>query len=140
MSPTRAAGLIVFRNVNQAVQFLMLQTSYGEHHWTPPKGHVDPGESDWITALRETKEESGLTENELQVYKDICKTLNYEVKGKPKAVVYWLAKLKNPEHPVKLSSEHQDLKWLPLHQAQEIAGYEDMKALLADFHEKAQKL
>lgn len=38
MSPTRAAGLVIFRNVNQAVQFLLLQTSYGEHHWTPPKG------------------------------------------------------------------------------------------------------
>lgn len=30
-------------------------------------GHVDPGESDWITALRETKEEAGLTENDLEV-------------------------------------------------------------------------
>ncbi|KOB65136.1 Diadenosine tetraphosphatase, partial [Operophtera brumata] len=60
MAPTRAAGLVIFRNVNQVVQYLMLQTSYGEHHWTPPKGHVDPGESDWVTALRETKEEAGL--------------------------------------------------------------------------------
>lgn len=38
MSPTRAAGLVIFRNMNQAIQFLMLQTSYGQHHWTPPKG------------------------------------------------------------------------------------------------------
>lgn len=42
MAPTRAAGLVIFRNVNQIVQYLMLQTSYGEHHWTPPKGkHTD---------------------------------------------------------------------------------------------------
>lgn len=38
MSPTRAAGLVIFRNVNKVIQFLMLQTSYGENHWTPPKG------------------------------------------------------------------------------------------------------
>lgn len=38
MSATRAAGLVIFRNMNQVVQFLMLQTSYGKHHWTPPKG------------------------------------------------------------------------------------------------------
>lgn len=38
MSPKRAAGLVIFRSVNQAIEFLMLQTSYGEHHWTPPKG------------------------------------------------------------------------------------------------------
>lgn len=30
-------------------------------------GHVDTGESDWVTALRETKEEAGLSENELDV-------------------------------------------------------------------------
>ncbi|XP_026743670.1 bis(5'-nucleosyl)-tetraphosphatase [asymmetrical] [Trichoplusia ni] len=140
MSATRAAGLVIFRNMNQVVQFLMLQTSYGKHHWTPPKGHVDPGESDWITALRETKEEAGLSEDELNVYKDVSKELNYEVGGKPKVVVYWLAKLKNPETKVTLSDEHQDLKWLPLEEAQEISGFDDMNRLLAEFHEKARTL
>ncbi|KAM3956700.1 purine phosphoribosyltransferase family protein Apf [Aphomia sociella] len=140
MSPTRAAGLVIFRNANQALQFLLLQTSYGEYHWTPPKGHVDPGESDWITALRETKEEAGLTENDLEIYKDISKMLHYNVKGKPKVVVYWLAKLKDPQKEVKLSNEHQDLKWLPVQQAQDLSGFEDMKKLLAEFYEKAQKL
>lgn len=76
----------------------------------------------------------------LQIYKDISKTLNYEVKGKPKVVVYWLAKLKDPHKNVTLSDEHQDLKWLPLQQAQEIAGYDDMKSLLTEFYEKAYKL
>ncbi|PZC83092.1 hypothetical protein B5X24_HaOG208565 [Helicoverpa armigera] len=165
MSAKRAAGLVIFRNVNQAVQFLMLQTSYGEHHWTPPKGkwkvtvkviqipelvfvirykhvpgHVDPGESDWITALRETKEEAGLSEEHLEIYKDVSKTLNYNVNGKPKVVVYWLAKLRDPETKVQLSDEHQNLKWLPLKEAQEISGYEDMKQLLTDFNEKAKLL
>ncbi|XP_013193503.1 bis(5'-nucleosyl)-tetraphosphatase [asymmetrical] [Amyelois transitella] len=140
MSPTRAAGLVIYRKVSQGIQFLLLQTSYGEHHWTPPKGHVDPGESDWVTALRETKEEAGFSEVDLEIHKDISKTLDYNVKGKPKAVVYWLAKLKNPNQEVKLSHEHQDLKWLPLQQAQEISGYDDMKQLLAEFNEKALKL
>lgn len=129
-------------------------------------GHVDPGESDWVTALRETQEEAGLSENEmeviiriripslmkfelsltvfiyvlLQIYKDISKTLDYKVKGKPKTVVYWLAKLKNPDQKINLSEEHQDLKWLPLQEAQEISGYDDMNMLLQEFHEKAQKL
>lgn len=76
----------------------------------------------------------------LQIYKDISKTLNYKVKGNPKTVVYWLAKLKNADQKVKLSEEHQDLKWLPLQQAQEISGFSDMKVLLQEFHEMAQKL
>ena len=34
----RAAGLIIFRRITNEIEFLLLQTSYGEHHWTPPKG------------------------------------------------------------------------------------------------------
>lgn len=75
-----------------------------------------------------------------QVYKDVSKELNYEVGGKPKVVVYWLAKLKNPETKVTLSDEHQDLKWLPLAEAQKISGFDDMNLLLAEFHEKARTL
>lgn len=66
--------------------------------------------------------------------------MDYQVKGKPKVVVYWLAKLKDPQKSIELSDEHQDLKWLPLQKAQEIAGYNDMKQLLAEFNEKAQEL
>jgi bis(5'-nucleosidyl)-tetraphosphatase len=34
-----AAGFIIFRQVEQnPIEYLLLQTSYGEHHWTPPKG------------------------------------------------------------------------------------------------------
>ncbi|XP_014364644.2 bis(5'-nucleosyl)-tetraphosphatase [asymmetrical] [Papilio machaon] len=140
MSLTSAAGLVIFRYSNKVIQFLLLQTSYGQNHWTPPKGHVDPGESNWVTALRETKEEAGYSENDLEIYKDVSYTLNYEVNQKPKCVIYWLAKLKNPEQSVTLSDEHQDYKWLPLQQAQDLSGYDDMKLLLADFYEKALKL
>lgn len=40
----RACGLIVFRLLANCappkdnIEYLLLQTSYGEHHWTPPKG------------------------------------------------------------------------------------------------------
>jgi hypothetical protein len=36
---TAAAGFIIFRRMAQTpIEYLLLQTSYGEHHWTPPKG------------------------------------------------------------------------------------------------------
>jgi bis(5'-nucleosidyl)-tetraphosphatase len=89
----------------------LLQTSYGEHHWTPPKGHVDPGETEMATAIRETVEESGLKKGDLKIYEDVKRILNYKVKGKPKVVTYWLAELVNPQAKVKLSEEHQDYKW-----------------------------
>lgn len=36
-------------------------------------GHVDPGESDYETALRETEEEAGLTKDNLKIIKDFKK-------------------------------------------------------------------
>lgn len=39
----RACGFIVFRRLAACapadnIEYLLLQTSYGKHHWTPPKG------------------------------------------------------------------------------------------------------
>lgn len=38
MSPKVAAGFVVFRAISNQIEYLLLQTSYGIHHWTPPKG------------------------------------------------------------------------------------------------------
>lgn len=40
-----AAGFIIFRQVQSKIEYLLLQTSYGRHHWTPPKG-------EWLYALK----------------------------------------------------------------------------------------
>lgn len=34
----RAAGLVVFRKAVQGFEYLLMQHSYGEKHWSPPKG------------------------------------------------------------------------------------------------------
>lgn len=33
-----AAGLVIFRRFQNQIQFLLLKHSYGDKHWTPPKG------------------------------------------------------------------------------------------------------
>ncbi|XP_006626761.2 bis(5'-nucleosyl)-tetraphosphatase [asymmetrical] [Lepisosteus oculatus] len=134
----RAGGLIVFRRLAQAVpdtiQFLLLQTSYGEHHWTPPKGHVDPGEDDMTAALRETEEEAGLGPAQLRLVDGYRRELRYEVRGRAKTVVYWLAELRDPGAAVRLSREHQDYRWLGLEQACGLAGHTDMQDALRAAH------
>ncbi|PAV60360.1 hypothetical protein WR25_07834 [Diploscapter pachys] len=128
----RAAGLVVYRKLDNKTQFLLLQASYPPHHWTPPKGHVDPGEDEWIAALRETKEEAGIDSKELDIHKDCHETLRYTAHNKPKSVKYWLARLKNPED-VQLSHEHQNHMWAELDEAVSIADYAEMGALLKKF-------
>ena len=41
MSKRIAAGFIIFRRLERnPIEYLLLQTSYGEHHWTPPKDKI----------------------------------------------------------------------------------------------------
>ena len=54
-----AAGFLIFRRVMNKIEYLLQQASYGDFHWSPPKGHVDPGEDTFETALREVREEAG---------------------------------------------------------------------------------
>ncbi|XP_063813872.1 bis(5'-nucleosyl)-tetraphosphatase [asymmetrical] isoform X2 [Pseudophryne corroboree] len=135
----RACGLIIFRRVLSAgmsdIEFLLLQTSYGIYHWTPPKGHVDPGEDDMTTALRETEEEAGLHPSQFRIVDGFRKELKYNVKNKQKTVLYWLAELSDPNASVKLSSEHQDFRWLQLQEACKFAGYPDMQDTLNEAYQ-----
>lgn len=140
----RAAGLIIYRLVEKRIEYLLLQTSYGQHHWTPPKGHVDSGESDFETALRETEEEAGLKAQDLDIDKDFKVELRYQATHHThgltdKVVTYWLAKLLSNETEVKLSDEHQDLKWLGLAEACKLSGYQDMQNALKQCDEKIQR-
>uniref|UniRef100_A0AAQ4R6G1 Bis(5'-nucleosyl)-tetraphosphatase [asymmetrical] n=3 Tax=Gasterosteus aculeatus TaxID=69293 RepID=A0AAQ4R6G1_GASAC len=135
----RACGFIVFRRLAVVpppdnIEYLLLQTSYGEHHWTPPKGHVDPGEEDLITALRETKEEAGLGAEQLQVLDGFVQELRYEVRGRPKEVLYWLAELRDPGTAVTLSDEHQDYRWARVEEACTLAQYKDLQDTLRAAH------
>lgn len=34
----RAAGFLIFRRLNSQTEYLLLKASYGNKHWTPPKG------------------------------------------------------------------------------------------------------
>ena len=95
-------------------------------------GHVDPGESEYETALRETEEEAGLKADQLTVYKEFEKSLHYTVRGKPKKVVYWLSQLTDPADKVVMSEEHQDFKWLKLEAACTLAKFPDQIELLKE--------
>lgn len=82
------------------------------------------------TALRETREETGLTSSDFKIIEHTKKELNYPVKGRPKRVIYWLAQLINCNAEVRLSDEHTEYKWLPLKEACALAKYEDAIDLL----------
>ena len=122
-----SAGIILF-NENKERNFLLL--NYPSGHWDFVKGKMEDGEDTRTTALRETREETGITdiefcngfEEEIEYY--------FRIEGKEihKKVIFFLARTKTTD--VKLSHEHLNFIWLDFEHALEKTTYENAKNLL----------
>ena len=59
--PVPQGGGIVFRRDGDAVSILLVTAKRDPTLWVLPKGHIETGESEADTALREVEEEAGVT-------------------------------------------------------------------------------
>ena len=137
-NPIRIAGLAVFRVREGAgvdtAEWLLLKTSFITHTWSPPKGHLEPGEDDMAAALRETREEAGLEAEQLTVWRDIRQTHRYRRYGYPFLLTLFLARVKDYDQEIRLSSEHQDHKWLRIEDAVLTLWFPEMGTILRKFN------
>lgn len=128
MPSERSAGVIIFTREDGISKYLLLQ--YGEGHWDFPKGHVEQGETDKGAAVRETREETGITD--LHFVEGFQETLSYfyrkEGKTFHKDVIFFLAE--TPQSEVKLSHEHVGFAWLGITDAITKATFKNAKQLL----------
>jgi len=121
-----SAGIILFNKLNE--KFLLL--NYPSKHWDFVKGKMEKGETAHETALRETNEETGISdvefidgfEEEIEYY---FYANNQEIHKK---VIFFLGKTKTSE--IILSHEHLDYIWLEFDNALEKTTYENAKNLL----------
>ncbi|HLD49151.1 MAG TPA: NUDIX domain-containing protein, partial [archaeon] len=98
--------------------------------WDYVKGHVEKGESEEETLLREAKEEAGLMD--LKIIDGFKEKIKYFFKadGKliSKEVVFYLAETKTEE--IVLSHEHKDFRWLSFEKARDLVTFKNAKELL----------
>lgn len=71
----KSCGVIPFRRHNGETEILLLLQRENEC-WSFPKGHMEPWETEQATALRELREESGLT---VQLQPDFRTTVEYRI-------------------------------------------------------------
>ena len=93
---------------------------------------MDPGETEFETAMRETSEEAGLKKEQLRILDNFQSVMHYEAFGKPKKVVLWLSELTDPEAKVTLSYEHSEFKWANLDDALSLVEFAEMQKALKD--------
>jgi 8-oxo-dGTP pyrophosphatase MutT (NUDIX family) len=138
-----SAGVIIYRKEEGKVLFLLLFKKYKTEYWDLTKGHVEKGEDPMQTAIREAKEEAGITDLEfIPEFKEKVSWI-YKLEGKlmNKTVTYYLAETKTKE--AKISEEHLKPGWFTLEEAEKVLKYKDSKELLRKaqkFIEKNEKL
>ena len=125
------AGFIVYRKTTEGAKFLILY--HRGDYWNFPKGHIESEEKSLTAALRETKEETGLTIRDLRILHGFKAYERFYFKrggqGIFKIVIFYLAETHNRE--VKISYEHQGYGWFLFRDAQKILGkYRDSRNVL----------
>ena len=123
-----SAGIILYNNDNDQIQFLVLK--YPGGHWDFVKGKMENSEEPKQTAIRETKEETGIIDVEFidGFNEEISYTFYVKNEEIDKKVIFYLGKTKSTE--IVLSHEHLDFAWLNLKDAMNRITYENAKIVL----------
>jgi bis(5'-nucleosidyl)-tetraphosphatase len=129
-----SAGIVLFRKEGSKILFLLLH--YPSGHWDFVKGKMEKGESIHQTAIRETEEETGITDiTFLENFEEwIEYDFQYQGELVHKKVVFFLAETKIEN--VKISHEHVDYTWMDYTTSMEKTTFDNAKTVLT----KAQKL
>jgi bis(5'-nucleosidyl)-tetraphosphatase len=129
-----SAGIVLFRKEGSKKLFLLLH--YPSGHWDFVKGKMEQGESTHQTAIRETQEETGITD--ITFIEDFEEWIEYNFKYQgelvQKKVVFFLAETKSKQ--VNISHEHNGYIWMDYNSSMEKTTFDNAKTVLT----KAQKL
>ena len=126
MRREKSCGALVFRKTGDHYDLVLLRHRFGGH-WSFPKGHVEAGENEFQTALREVWEETGLKIHLLDGFRE---TVEYSPKpGVRKQVVYFLGEAEN-DQLIPQEEEISELRWAPLDRAGEMVTFANDKRLI----------
>lgn len=137
MADEKSCGAIIFTYENNIRKYVIL-SGVGSYkgYYGFPKGHMEAGETEQETALREVKEETGL---DVVLYKDF-KTVDEHMlarEGRPndkKTNIYFLAEYHDQEF-VMQRSEVSEIILLDYQEAMNTLQYEESKRELMEAEE-----
>ena len=117
----KSCGCIIIKD-----QKVLLVYEKNRNFWGFPKGHMEDGETEIETALREVKEEVGL---DVEIDKKRRYTLNYVINNEiDKTTVLYIAKAKN-EKIIMQESEIENTKWCSFEEALNMLTFDDWKEM-----------
>ncbi|MEV0230086.1 NUDIX hydrolase [Nonomuraea sp. NPDC050786] len=114
----RAAGAVVWRGEESRPEVAVIHRP-NYHDWTFPKGKLKSGEHEIAAALREVREETGLT----VLLGRALPPVHYLSTGRLKRVDYWVARVAGDDG-FSPGDEVDELRWLPVEEARRLLTYE----------------
>ena len=128
MKEQLSAGIITYRIYNGQPHFLVLHYPHG--HWDLPKGKIEEGETLQQAALRELKEETGLSAHIMDGFQEqLGYFFRHDGQLIQKSVYFFVGEAS--EGQVILSYEHIGFEWLPYDQAIERLTFENAQEVLS---------
>lgn len=129
-----SAGTLAYKKTAEGVKFLLLY--HGGGYWNFPKGKIEVEEKSFQAAVRETKEETGLSGQDLKFadnFKTYEKFVFWRGRGTAKIkvfkiVIFYLAEAKKSW--IKLSYEHDGYGWFTYKEAMRILKHKDSQRVL----------
>lgn len=126
LSCTHAGGIVV-KLEDEYLKYLLVRSSTDPSIWIFPKGHIEPGESPEMTALREVLEETGIKA-------EILSTLgesNFTKEERKVRVLYFVMRYRASGY----AHEDREVKWCRYDEAVATLSFEDSVEVLKKANE-----
>lgn len=129
MNIEKACGAVVFTRENHEIKYVIIQQTQGFHGF--PKGHMEDGETELQTALREIREEIGTDVTIVEGFRTVDTYLLPEKADTMKQVIFFLAECKNQSIAIQ-ESELLSAANMTFDEALNALEYESSKRILRE--------
>ena len=127
MKTEKSCGGLVFTRTKAGIQYVLIRQTNGD--WGFPKGHMEPGESEEKTALREIFEEVGLRVTLCPGFREELFCPLPRRPGYTKHCVYFLSQYQG-QTLHRQESEIEDVRLLPCEEAMALLSFPESRTLL----------
>lgn len=137
MRREKSCGVVAYKTVDNVNYYLLIRAFNGDTGF--PKGHVEAGESETETAIRELKEETNI---EVEIVPGFRREMEYVIPSKKnvsKTVVYFLGKCTN-DHIIPQKSEISEARFVAYEESLKIITFEDSRRILRDAEDMIKSL